>query len=203
MRASVILRGDAVPLTVAEVTQMNKNRTITPLSNLGVRAYFDPPRIFLGKRKKSGYSYLPLQIGPVSNVVLDTTFYDNRFRIGMGGTSGTRFVFARTNDKEATEYKELLNMTQANKIRVIGRLCLMMTLSLCLASGGAGLSNLWEKIVMPSAKRSLTSNKTLIWLLWNGLRVLAAITSFITGLLVLLISFSSGGIGRDEMLPAE
>jgi hypothetical protein len=209
IRAFVILRGDAVPLTSSELTQMNNNRTITPLSNLAVRAYFDPPRILFGKRNKNSYSYLPLQLGPVSDVVLDTTFYDKRFRIGMGGTSGTRFVFARTNDEEANEYKDLLKMPLANKVKVMSRLIAMIVLSLYVASGCAGMSKLWERVLATGfAQRLMQGVMTIISktpkrLVWNALRVLAGISSFAVGLLVLLISFSSGGIERDEMIPAE
>ena len=75
LRIAVILRGDAVPLSSDELLELNSNRTITPLTNLAVRAYFDPPRIYFGKRKDiNKYSYLPLQLGPTSSVILDTTY---------------------------------------------------------------------------------------------------------------------------------
>lgn len=64
---------------------MNTNRTITPLTNLAVRAMFDPPRIYMGRRRRKRerggepcYSYFPLQIGPSSSVVLDTTYCDSK-----------------------------------------------------------------------------------------------------------------------------
>ena len=47
LRVTVILRGDAVPLSIEERFRMNANRTIAPLTNLAVRAAFDQPRIFL------------------------------------------------------------------------------------------------------------------------------------------------------------
>lgn len=128
LRASVILRGDAVPLTAAELTKMNNNRTLTKLSNLAVRTYFDQPRIIFGKRTKSGYSYSPLQLGPTSSVVLDTTYSDSNLRIGMGGTSGTRFVFARTNDQEAKEYEMLLGLPLVKKVGALCRMGLLMGL---------------------------------------------------------------------------
>lgn len=207
IRAFVILRGDAVPLTLDELAQMNSNRTITPLSSLAVRAYFDSPRILFGKRNKNSYSYLPLQLGPVSNVVLDTTFYDKIFRIGMGGTSGTRFVFARTNDKEANEYKDLLKIPLANKVTVLSRLIVLMAMSLYVASGSVGVSKFWERVLannefLQQGVMTIVNN-TPRRLIWNVMRVLAGISSFFMGLLVLLISFSSGGIERDEMIPAQ
>ena len=213
IRASVILRGDAVPLTSETLKDMNTNRTLKTLSNLTVRAYFDPPRIVLGKRKsRGGYKHLPLQIGPTSNVVLDTTYYDNKFRIGMGGTSGTRFVFARTNEDEAKEYEELLNMPLANKFKVMSRLGVVLALGLCVASGGAGISMIWDcllafgsffnKYVLQKVVNSVSKNPC-SWILWSGMRALAGVVSFVIGVLMVLISFSSGGIERDDMLPVE
>mmetsp|Transcript_3039 Transcript_3039/g.6579 ORF Transcript_3039/g.6579 Transcript_3039/m.6579 type:complete len:565 (-) Transcript_3039:80-1774(-) len=133
-RVTVILRGDAVPLSKEELGTMNANRTssekkksranggenetlddgdddvsLDQLSDRTVRAYFDPPRIFLGKRRRKRfrpdngdsdhdgqeYTYIPLAVGPPSDVVLDTSYCDDVLRIGVGGTSGTRFVFTR------------------------------------------------------------------------------------------------------------
>jgi hypothetical protein len=42
---TVILRGDAVPLSIEEQFRMHANQTIAPLTNLAVRAVFDQPRI--------------------------------------------------------------------------------------------------------------------------------------------------------------
>jgi hypothetical protein len=47
LRVTVVLRGDAVPLSIEERFRMKANRTITPLTNLAVQAVFDQPRIFL------------------------------------------------------------------------------------------------------------------------------------------------------------
>ncbi|KAL3798269.1 hypothetical protein HJC23_000183 [Cyclotella cryptica] len=214
LRVTVLLRGDAVPLSLEERVSMNANRTMTPLSDRAVRAYFDSPRVIFGKRRRrydDGYSYLPLQLGPISNVVLDTTYYDDTMRIGMGGTSGTRFVFVRTSDGEAREYETLLSLPLANKRKIMSRLGLVMALSLCVAVSGDGMSNLGSKLlsrlsstqsdVVNSVIQSVVgvfARATRRWLL-IGLRVLAGISSFFTGLSMLLISFSSGGIEKDEM----
>ena len=108
LRITVILRGDAIPLSSDERNQMNTNRTITPLTNLAVRAMFDSPRIYVGyrrrKREQGGepfYSYFPLQLGPSSSVVTNTTYSDSKIRIGRGGTSGSYFLFVTTNKEEA------------------------------------------------------------------------------------------------------
>lgn len=95
-----------MPLDPVERT--NTSRVIQPLSNLSVKAVFDAPRIFFGKR-------LNLYVGPKSTVLLDTTYCDDKLRIGMGGTSGTRFVFARTQSPEASMYRTLLRQRPVSK----------------------------------------------------------------------------------------
>jgi len=92
----VLLRGDAYLLPLKEredIVAKNKatdeeNSRTNVLSPRTVRANFDPPRIFFGKR--IGFS-----IGPASSVVLDTPFCDDCIRIGKG-SRGTLFVFQRT-----------------------------------------------------------------------------------------------------------
>ena len=199
IRITVILRGDAVPLSSEEIAQTNSNRTIPPLSNLAVRAFFDPPRICFGKHKCNGYTYLSLQLGPVSNVVLDTTYYDDALRIGMGGTSGTRFVFARTTDKEATEFKSLLSQPLVKRGKLIRRLGFLSAMSFFVASKEACMSNIWGRMVgmTSSPKAQLVLGELFIS---KGLRILARISAVVTGLALLLLSFSSGGIERDEMV---
>ncbi|KAL7524838.1 hypothetical protein ACHAWF_001106, partial [Thalassiosira exigua] len=60
-RIAVVLRGDATPLSSEELRSTNANRTdssaaeadsLAPLSDLAVRANFDAPRIYLGRRKE-------------------------------------------------------------------------------------------------------------------------------------------------------
>ncbi|KAL3767296.1 hypothetical protein ACHAW5_001701 [Stephanodiscus triporus] len=131
LRVTVVLRGDTVPLSIEERRRMNTNRTIAPLTNLAVRAFFDPPRIFLGRRLRRGggeYSYLPLKVGPASSVVLDTTYCDGLVRIGRGGTSGTCFLFVSTNEEEAFEYSELMKLP-SKKRSAIGKLGMIMAAS--------------------------------------------------------------------------
>ena len=93
----IVLRGDAIPLdqdinnnnNVQEQYKKKKREKLVPnLTKRTVRAYFDKPRIGIGKK-------FILTFGPTSSVVLDTPYVDNRIRIGVGGTSGTKFVFTR------------------------------------------------------------------------------------------------------------
>ena len=218
LRATVILRGDAVPLTSTERTQMNNaNRTITKLTKRAVRAYFDPPRIYFGKRtssnnrKKKRYAYLPLQIGPTSSVVLDTTYYDDLIRIGMGGTSGSRFVFAATDVEEAKEYESLLKIPYAKKWNILGKLGAILIASLYVSYGSSDLGLTGATKVMEaltSAKIAQTVLQVSRRMRKKGLaaiitsypvvmRILASITSILSGIAIMLILFSSGGIERD------
>lgn len=112
---TVVLRGDAVPLTMEERT--NATRVVQPLTSQAVKALFDSPRIILGKTGR----IFNINIGPDSLVLLDTNYCDDKIRIGMGGTSGTRFVFARCSegDDEAEEYMKLLQRKPAKKKKAL------------------------------------------------------------------------------------
>ena len=112
IRLNVILRGDAVALTPDE-----RKASKIDVSNLAVRAFFDAPRIILGKRGR----FVNLQLGPSTSVVLDATYVDDKIRIGMGGTSGTRFIFSRCDDDdaEAMEFRKLLERKPASKKKIL------------------------------------------------------------------------------------
>ena len=217
LRATVILRGDAVPFSREERNQMNANRSIsTPLTNLVVRAYFDPPRIYFGKRGSSNtgtihYKYLPLQLGPTSSVVLDTTYYDKLIRIGMGGTSGSRFVFTSTNTEEAIEYKSLLRLQNMKKKSLLAKIGAVMALSSYIAFGkgtnaiGRAATdylvspNFAERLIQMS--RRMRRNTPLAVIISSYpvvMKILAGATSVLSGALALLVLFSSGGIERDD-----
>lgn len=201
LRATVILRGDAVPLTPQELKDMNTNRTINLLSNLAVRANFDAPRIFFGKRQsrsKDAFKYLPLQLGPLSDVVLDTSFNDRFVRIGMGGTSGTRFVFTRTNDgdSEALEYKALLQQPPAKKPKLLGMMTSVLLASFYIVFGN-GLKN--AATISPSFIKKCAVLSAMKVPVGGLIRIIAGATGLLAGLGTLLIAFSSGGIERDGM----
>jgi len=223
LRATVILRGDAVPLSIEQRDEMNMNRTsstpssslLTPLTNLVVRAYFDAPRIYFGKRRgrrgSSSYSYLPLQIGPRSSVVLDTTYCDEQVRIGMGGTSGSRFVFTATDSLEAKEYTSLLKLPYVKKWKLLAQLgfCLAVSLWYIFGSNAVGdmirdnlISPLSLKAGIKFSRRMTRRMKSLAPLaaIMSSypvvMKILASLTSVLSGIGLLLISFSSGGIER-------
>jgi hypothetical protein len=168
VQLTVILRGDAVPVVPVSVPVVPLNSPITttetnnvpvppigasgvkkggllkkpllPLSNLAVRAYFDPPRIVLGKSGR----FVNLAVGPTSSVVLDTTYNDDRLRIGMGGTSGTKFLFGRLSeqDEEARAFLELLKKKPTSKGKAAAVLLSVAATgvwSACYCRGGGGL----------------------------------------------------------------
>jgi hypothetical protein len=124
IRMTVILRGDAVPMadtpspsnsnSNSSSSSSSSNKPLLPnLSNLAVRASLDPPRIVFGEKRR----LININIGPTSSVVLDATYFDPKARIGMGGTSGTKFVFARCSedDEEAKEFLPLLQRKPVSK----------------------------------------------------------------------------------------
>jgi hypothetical protein len=113
---NIILRGDAVPLLALPQQQQQQSPLLLPnLSPLAVRAFFDPPRIVVGTNGR----FLNMNVGPASSVVLDATYVDDRVRIGLGGTSGTKFVFSRcsANDAQARDCLALLQKKPVTKAK--------------------------------------------------------------------------------------
>ena len=115
VRLTVILRGDAVPLSLKERT--NVSQIVQPLSSRAVKVLFEPPRIVFGRQGR----LVNIYVGPTTTVLLDTTYCDKMLRIGMGGTSGTRFVFTRCepNDSEANEFSRLLEQKPAARSKAL------------------------------------------------------------------------------------
>jgi hypothetical protein len=194
LRATIILRGDVVPLSPQELKVMNSKRTTNLLSNLSVRVNFDAPRIFFGKRlpgRQNAFKYLPLQLGPVSDVVLDTSFCDEFVRIGVGGTSGTRFIFKKTADDEAKEYEGLLQQSPAKKLKLLG----VMT---SVLAGSVYIALMSPSFLAESTSLALVPSLNVVKSIAGGLiRLLAGTIGLVAGIGTLLIAFSSGGIERD------
>jgi len=172
IRLNVILRGDAIAISTEERQQQleqnadkNRGKSIKALSNLTVKACFDPPRIAFGRTGRFGN----FQIGPSTSVILDTTYIDDQIRIGMGGTSGTRFVFSRCReeDGEAQEFLEILRRRPARRSRIVGGL---------LGLGGSGV---WASVA-------------------KGYTVTGRVVAVLTVLVALAISVSSGGVEDDS-----
>lgn len=128
IRLNVILRGDAIPLSNDERKQCEEEAAsrakerrlvnkVGKLSSLTVRAKFDPPRIVFGRKGK----ILNLNLGPRSSVVLDTTYCDDKIRVGKGGTSGTKFVFRRlrSDDEGPNEWRPLLARQPLRKSKAL------------------------------------------------------------------------------------
>eukprot|EP00960_Hanusia_phi_P033401 750443-Hanusia_phi.AAC.6 len=62
-----------------------------------VRVDFSSPLIAVGPAPLQ--RFLKLSIGPATDVFLDTTYVDDKIRLGRGATSGSRFVFQRVGDE--------------------------------------------------------------------------------------------------------
>ena len=186
VRLTVILRGDAISLKPQQrqkqiQTNMDaneeKNTTNKPssLSNLTVKAFFDPPRIIFGNRHGRGNGNLNFAVGPATSVLLDTTYFDKNVRIGMGGTSGTRFVFSRCTEEDAEARDFLtLQMLQNRPIRKSKIVATLMVL------GGSGVG---ASIVSVSGSR---------------VRVLGKAVALVMGLAALAVAVSSGGVEADK-----
>lgn len=164
----VILRGDAYRLGSLERDRVAAERgTPEGLSPRTVRANFDPPRIVICTRTKKALCCC-LSLGPSSSVVLDTTFCDNRVRIGKG-SKGSRFVFVRSADPVADEWKNLV------ELKPVGKRQLMSFF------GGVGLASLAG-----------------VWYCSGIFRFLSIFTAILSLPLALLILISTGGIEQDR-----
>jgi hypothetical protein len=95
LTVSVILKGAVQKITETERTQMTAKYGTT-LSPGTVRADFESPLVTIGG--------VGIRIGPNSNVVLDTPYLDDKIRLGMGAR-GSAFIFKRTKDSRANNWK--------------------------------------------------------------------------------------------------
>ena len=167
LRATVILRGDAIALNATDrVTD-----TCQPLSALAVRALFDAPRIILGKSGR----WLYIHVGPKTSVVLDTTFVNDQVRIGLGGRSGSRFIFRRCNgdELEANEFRALLSRRPWSRKKTLSTLL----------------------VVAQASTYAAVTRKSA--------RLLGICFTVLTLLVAALIAFSGGGIEADDRSVAE
>ena len=208
----IVLRGDAVPLSMdsassssSSSTSSSTTTTITTtqeattkpkgllpnLSARAVRVSFDPPRIALGSRKRS----LVFSLGPTSSVVLDTPYVDDKIRIGVGGTSGTKFVFRRIQnpeeDMEATrDWKFVLSPTTAttkqynNKGVITKRKAGIAFATIACLSG-------WVVKQLFSSPTSYSFSSTTSLLIW---KVMASLSSVFSVLGFAWVLSSTGGI---------
>ncbi|GAX18184.1 hypothetical protein FisN_25Hh168 [Fistulifera solaris] len=166
-RIYVILRGDAFRLSSLDRDRLSAVRN-TPggLSPRTVRADFDPPRVVLCTRQNK--VLLSLSLGPTSSVFLDTTFCDNRVRIGKG-SKGSRFVFVRSNDPVADEWKRLVAHKPVGKRQLVSFF------------GGFGLASLMG-----------------VWRCSGIFRNLSILGMLLCWPSALLAAVSTGGIEEDD-----
>ncbi|KAL7565808.1 hypothetical protein ACA910_007373 [Epithemia clementina (nom. ined.)] len=196
---------------------------LLPLSPLALRAYFDAPRIVVVRHNAKNQPphfrrcgcrrpWINVNVGPKSSVVLDTLFVNRGLRLGMGGTSGTRFVFTRLtvpppkndndnhdnddnnqNQEQATsmvwnEAQECISLLQQRPPRP------RRAMATCLVTAGLGFyssSRLLGGAVVNGWR----------WPLW--LRLVTRLVGWTISLVALsaaaLVAFSSGGIERNAM----
>ena len=109
-----------------------------------------------------------LAVGPESLVLLDNPYCDETVRIGVGGTSGTRFVFARCEEGDvgAREFEEMLGRKSAGKRKVVA------VLGAVAACGGYGVA--------------------------RGVRVLGGLVCTLAITVIVGVVSASGGIERDD-----
>jgi hypothetical protein len=160
-------------------------KTLFVLSPFAVRALFDSPRIIVtSTNKKANMFHHNIQsksshnrslwmnfiLGPKSSVVLDTSYIDHSIRIGVGGRSGTRFVFQKcvtpTDMEQANEFQSLLQRPPWNQQKIILSLASIIIFNTVVA---------WKQTLMP-------------------LRVLSSSIACMSSIISFLILFSSGGI---------
>jgi hypothetical protein len=168
----VILRGDAYALTESMRSEIAEMRA-TPggLSPRTVRADFDPPRIVFSttttheNNSEQLRPFFSLTLGPVSSVFLDTTYCDNRVRIGKG-SKGSLFVFTRSKAPEANEWKDMMQIQPVGKRQLLAAFGILAG-----ASGTASwrLSGLGRWLTLPLAVASLAS-AAVVWTSTGGIQ---------------------------------
>jgi hypothetical protein len=167
----VILRGDAYALAESKRSEIAEMRA-TPggLSPRTVRADFDPPRIVFSTTTTSEtnseqrWPFFSLTLGPPSSVYLDTTYCDDRVRIGKG-SKGSLFVFTRSTAAQANDWKDMM------KIQPVSKRQLLATFgTLAVASGTASwrLSGFGRWLTLPLALASLAST-AVVWTSTGGI----------------------------------
>ena len=141
----------------------------TKLSSSTVFASFRPPVLCFGSA--NSLLALSIQLGPPSSVVLDTPYVCPRVRLGLG-SRGSYFVFTRTADAAADEWKSWLSRKHLSSIQTGSALVLL----------GA-----WLAFVRP-----FSASKLVVSL---GIRSLIGL---FVSLLGVFVSLSSGGIIEND-----
>ena len=124
----VILDGYAKPLLSEEKLRLS-NKFGNKLSEGTIKAFFLPPLLGLGLYHNNN-KYLTFRVGPKSDVVLDTIYLDETFRLGRG-SRGSTFIFKRLGefDQQIFSYKKVLE-TKVVSGKLLGGVLTMLGFSL-------------------------------------------------------------------------
>jgi len=103
----VILDGFCKPLLLDERERLTKIYG-NKLTEGTVKAFFLPPLLGIGLYNNSN-NLFTFRVGPKSDVVLDTIYLDELFRLGRG-SRGSTFIFKRLGelDQNLYDYKKVL-----------------------------------------------------------------------------------------------
>ena len=177
----VILDGFCKPLLLDERQRLTKkygNR----LSEGTVKALFLPPLLGLGLYTNSD-KLVSFRVGPKSDVVLDTIYLDESFRLGRG-SRGSTFIFRRLGelDQNLYNYKKVMeNKTLSGKV-----------LGILLAAVGLSIIKIATSNLIRGFRISL--DRILISFLKIGM-VIPGISILLLGAFLL---FSKGGIIEEN-----
>ena len=117
----------------------------------------------------------------------------------MGGTSGTRFVFASTDKVEANEYEALLKLPYVKKYKCVSMLGLILAASLNVAFPDKLLLRRLCTLRFMGNAAAITAR----WSMWRLVlgtifRLAGGTLAAMSGMAMLAIIFSSGGIERGS-----
>jgi len=176
----VILDGFAKPLLLEERQKLYQKYG-NKLTEGSVKAFFLPPLLGIGLYKSK--NLFTFRFGPNSDVVLDTTYLDENFRLGRG-SRGSTFIFKRLGelDSKVTDYQSVMANKPFN-----GRL-----LGVILTAIGALIIKLTAKNFISNIKFSLSK---LLVILFS---CISSMFGSITILLGVFLLFSKGGIIEEN-----
>jgi hypothetical protein len=176
----VILEGFAKSLLLDE-RQKLFSKYGNKLTEGTVKAFFLPPLLGLGfYNSKKLFTF---RFGPPSDVVLDTTYLDENFRLGRG-SRGSTFIFKRLGDLDSNvkDYKLVMESTPFNG-RLLGAILTAVGISIIKLATNNFVSRM---------------NFSLMKLLSLFVKLNFTVFGLITTLIGCLLTFSKAGIIEEN-----